>query len=92
MELVMRIDVSIRRAIQVLGITLQRMRAELLDQDTNWRSQPLRPEGVGVRRSTVDVGAWGQAVENSGLVAGDQGLGTEDRCRRAGDYGDARAV
>ncbi len=92
MEFVVRIDISIRRPVQLLGVALERMCAELLDENTNRGRQPLRPQNVAIMGLAVDGGTWRQAVKDPCLVAGDQRVGTEDRCSGAGKYGYARAV
>ena len=92
MEFVLLIDISIRRPIQVLGVVLERMRAELLDENSNRSRQPLRPQNVAIMDFAIDGGNRRQAVKEPCLVAGDQRIRAEDRCRGAGDYGYARAV
>jgi hypothetical protein len=76
----------------VLGVALERMCAELLDENTNRSGQPLRPQNVAIMGFALDGDTRRQAVEDPCLVAGDQRIGAEDRCRGAGEYGYARTL
>ena len=71
MERARRVEVTVGRAIELSGVTLQRVRAELLDVQGDRRGQTLRAERVEAHRAAVGIQAQGQAVPGARLVAGD---------------------
>src|SRR6059058_1022945 len=65
-----RIQIAVGWAIELGGVALEGMRAELLDVDGHRRGQALRAERVEAQRATVRARQERQAVLLAGLVAG----------------------
>src|SRR5262249_16306693 len=84
-----RIEESIRRAVELRGITLERVRAELLDVDGHRRGQPLRAKDVEAERAAGRVGERRQPVLLARLVAGYERRTVLDRGIRPGKMRDA---
>src|SRR5262249_48735164 len=67
-----RIEVSIRRRVQLGSVALQRMGAELFDIDRYRRGQTLGTEGIEPEWAAVRVRPQRQAICVPRLIAGDQ--------------------
>src|SRR5260221_13433441 len=85
MEIARAIQVAVGRSIELGGVALERMRAELLDVDLGRRREALRPERVEADRLAAFVAHQRQAMLGARLVAGDErrpvgdgGVGTRD--------------
>src|SRR5207247_8829934 len=81
-----------RRRIQLRGIALQRVSAELLNVYRYGRREPLRAQNVEAHRHSVDVLPRRQSVFFPRLIARDQRLAVLDSRRGAGKDGNSRFI
>src|SRR5260221_10091410 len=92
MEIARAIQVAVGRSIELGGVALERMRAELLDVDLGRRREALRPERVEADRLAAFVPHPRQAMLGARLVAGDQRPRVGDGGVGNGDVGDSRLL
>ena len=90
LEIARPVEVAVGRRVQLGGVALERMGAELLDIDLDRGGEALRPEGIEGERLAAFVAQQRQPMARSRLVAGDERRCIGDRRVRTGDMGDAR--
>jgi hypothetical protein len=92
MECAVRVEVAVRRGVEVRRITLERMRAELLDINRNWRRDPLRPQDVIAHRRAVGIPAQRQAILLPRFITGNERFAVLNGSCGSRKDGDARLI